>query len=72
MERVFAMINSGFNEDTNLFDLKAEEEKYYAGCREALNDNEIVGCVTLESTYEDYHYEWVDFNDPRFDDVQVG
>ena len=50
MERVFAMINSGFNEDTNLFDPKAEEEKYYVDCNEVLNDNEIVGCITTEPT----------------------
>ena len=72
MERVFTMINSGFNEDTNLFDPKAKEEKYFANCRNAFNDNEIVGCITAKPTYDDGDYVWVDFNDPKFDDIQAG
>ena len=72
MERVYAMITSGFNEETDMFDPEAEEEKYYADCNAALIDNEIVGCVTVKPTYEDDDYEWVDFNDPRFDDIKAG
>ena len=72
MERVFAMINSGFNEDTNKFNPEAEEEQYYADYNKALNNNEIVWCVTAELTYKDDDYIWVDFTDPMFDDVQAG
>ena len=56
IERVFAMMNSGFDEDADKFDSKAKEEKYYADCNEVLNDNEIVGCVSAEPTYEDDDY----------------
>ena len=69
MERVFAMINSPFNEDTNLFDPEAEVEEYYDDCRESLNDNEIVECVTVGPSYDDDDYDWVNFNDSRFDNV---
>ena len=50
MERVFVMINSGFNEETDMFHPEAEEEKYYADCNDTFNDNKIVGCVTAEPT----------------------
>ena len=66
------MINSGFNEETVMFDPKAEEEKYYANCNATLIDNEIFECITVEPTYEDDDYDWVDINDSRFDDIKVG
>ena len=72
MERVYAIINSGFNEETDRFDPKVEEEKYYADCNATLIDDEIVGCVTVEPTYEDDDYDWVYFNDSRFDDIKAG
>ena len=55
-----------------MFDPKTDEEKYYADCNDAFNDNEIVGCVSAESTYDDDDYVWVDYNDPRFDDIRAG
>ena len=64
--------NSRFDEDTNKFDPKAEEERYYADCDEALNDNEIVGCVAAEPTYEDDDYVGGDHINPMFDDIQKG
>ena len=66
------MITSGFNEETDMFDPEAEEEKYYADCNAALIDNEIVGCVTVKPTYEDSVYDWMDFNDSRIDDISPG
>ena len=72
MERVYAMINSGFNGEPDAFDPETEEEKYYANCNATLNDNEIVRCVTVEPTYKEDDYEWVDFNDSRFDDIKAG
>ena len=54
-----------------MFDPEAEDEKYYTDCNDALNDNEIVGCVTTEPTYDD-DYVWVDFNNPRLDAIQAG
>ena len=72
MEQVFAMINSGFNKETNMFDPKTEEEKYYADFNAALIDNKIIGCVTTKSTYDHDDYMWVDFNDSKFDDIKAG
>ena len=56
MERVFAMINSRFNIETDMFNPEAEEENYYADCNNAHNNNTIVGCVTAEPTYDDDNY----------------
>ena len=72
MQRVFALINSGFDEDASKFDPEAEEERYYADCNEALNDNKIVGCVALEPTYEEDNYIRVNHTDSMFDDIQKG
>ena len=66
------MIDSNYNEDDNRFDPKAEEERNYADYQEALNDNEIVGCVTAEPTYEEDDYNHIPHTDPRFDDVRAG
>ena len=67
MQHVFALINSGFDEDDNKIDPKAKEERYYTDCNEALNDNEIIGCVAAEPTYEDDDYVFFDHTDPIFD-----
>ena len=67
MERVYAMINSGFNKETNIFDPKVEEEKYYANRNAALIGNVIVRCVTVEPTYEDDDYGRLDFNDSNYE-----
>ena len=40
---MFALVNSGFNEDNDRFSPEAEGEKYYAACNKALNDNETLG-----------------------------
>ena len=53
MDRVFAMVISGFNEETDMFDPKAEEGKYYADFNTALIDNEIIEYVTTDPMYED-------------------
>ena len=70
MQRVFVLINSGFDEDVNKFDPEAEGENYYADCDEAFNDNEIVGCVAKEPTYEEDDYVRVDQTNPRFDNIE--
>ena len=70
MQRVFALIDYGLNEDKTKFDLKAEEEKYCDECNEALNDNKIVGCVVAEPTYEADDYKTVDHTYPLYDDCQ--
>ena len=72
MERVIAMIHSWFNEDTDMFDPKAQQKKYYANCNAVLNDNKIVRCLTAEPIYEDDDYVCVDFNDPMIDDIWAG
>ena len=54
-----------------MFDPEAEQEKYYADCNVALVDNEIVGYVTVQPTYQDEDYDWVDFNYSRFDDIKA-
>ena len=53
---MFVLVNSGFDEDDDLFDPETEEEKQYTDYNEAINDNEIVGCVAVESTYDDDDY----------------
>ena len=70
--RVFVMIDSNYDEDDNRFDPEAEEERNYEDYQEALNDNEIVGCVTAEPTYEEDNYIHIPHIDPRFDDVRAG
>ena len=69
--RVFAMIHSN-NEDENRFDPEAEEERQYADYQDALNDTEIVGCVTAVVTYEDDDYNHVPHTDSRFDACAAG
>ena len=64
---VFALIDSGLNENETKFDPKAEKEKYCDECDKALNDNKIVGCVVAKLTYEDDDYKYIDHTDPIFD-----
>ena len=66
IRRVFTLVHSGFNEDDDRFDPEAEEEKYYADCNEAINDNEIVRCVAAEPTYADDEYDHVNHTNARF------
>ena len=68
MQRVFALINFGFDEDNDKFNPEAEEGTYYADCDEALNDNKIVGWVAVETTYDDDDCVFVDHTNPIFDD----
>ena len=56
----------------DLFDPEAEEEKYYADCNEALNNNEIIGSVTVEPTCADDDYIHVNHTDPKFDNCRAG
>ena len=72
MRCIFDMINSNYNKDDNRFDPKAEGERDYADYQAALNDNEIVGCVTAEPTYEEDNYIHILHTDPRFDNVRAG
>ena len=71
IRRVFALVNSGHYEDNNLFDPEAEEERQYADYDEAINDNEIVGCMAVEPSYEDDDYTHEDRTDPKFDDCRA-
>ena len=67
IRRVFVLVNSGHYEVDDLFDPEAEKEKQYADYDEAINDTEIVGCVSIEPTYEDDDYIHEDHNDSTFD-----
>ena len=44
----------------------------YADYEEALNDTEIVGCVTVEPTYEEDDSDHIPHTYPRFERVQTG
>ena len=44
----------------------------YADYEEALNDSEIVGCVTVEPTYEEDNYDHISHTHPIFEEVQTG
>ena len=68
---MFAIIHSN-NEDENRYDPEAEEKRQYADYQEALNDTEIVGCVTTEPTYENDDYVHVPHTDSRFDACAAG
>ena len=68
---MFALVNSGFDEDDDMLDLEAKEEKQYADYNEAINVNEIVGCVAVEPTYEDDDYIHEDHQDLKFDDCRT-
>ena len=70
MERVFALIDSGHNEDGTMFDPKADEQEYYNKCDEAFNDK-IVGAVVAETepSYGDDEYKWIDHKDPIYDRI---
>ena len=41
----------------------------YADYEEALNDSEIVGCVTMEPTYEEDDYDHIPHAHPMFEEV---
>ena len=71
MRRVFALVNSSPDDDDDLFNPEAEEERQYADYEEAINDTEIVGCVTSEPSYNDDDYAHEDHTDSKFDDCRA-
>ena len=69
MRRVFAMINA--NDDSG-YDPQEEDDVVYADFEEAMNNSEIVGCVTTERTYEEDDYDHIPHTHKKFDEVREG
>ena len=65
----FAMINA--NGDSS-YDPQEEDDVVYADFEEAMNNSEIVGCVTTERTYEEDDYDHVPHTHKKFDGVRDG
>ena len=69
IHNVFALKDSGLNEDGTKFNPKANEEEYCNECDEALNDNEIIGGAVAEPTYDDDEYKQIDHKDIIYDGI---
>ena len=62
---MLVLIDSELNEDGTKFNPEADEEVYCNKYNKALNDNEIVGGVVVESepSYDDDEYKWINYKD---------
>ena len=69
MRRVFAMISAN---DDGSYDPQDEDEKVYADYEEAINDSEIVGCVTVEPTYVEDGYNHILHTHSMFEEIRTG
>ena len=69
MRRVFAMINANNNSG---YDPQDEKDEVYADFEEAMNNSEIVGCVTVEPTYAEDDYIYIPHTDEKFDEIREG
>ena len=69
MRHVFAMISAN---DDGGYDPQDEEEEVYADFEEAMNNSEIVGCVTEEPTYAEDDYIHIPHTHQMFDEIKEG